>query len=105
MGDITERIRKCPHGHLLTREAIYVAPGGAQSCLRCRRERSAAANAVNSSIRLNLSPVTRKRLQSIRDRTEATSYAQVVREALRHYEAFLNEIRATAGRITSQAQQ
>ncbi len=95
----------CPNGHALTADAVYTSPNGARSCLICRRMRAAAANTTSTSIRINLSTRTRERMRSIKERTEATSYAQVVREALRHYEAALDEIRATAGRITTAGSQ
>jgi hypothetical protein len=56
-------------------------------------------------IRLDLQPRTWERLQSIKERTEARSYAEVIREALRHYEAALNNTRAVSGQISLATQE
>lgn len=41
-------------------------------------------------VQLELPPKAMKRLVSLKERTEAASYAEVVRNALVHYEAFMN---------------
>ena len=47
-------------------------------------------------VQLELPLKSKERLDTIKERTEATSYAEVIKEALRLYEAVINE--ATAGR-------
>ncbi len=59
-------------------------------------------------VQLELPPPAMERLQSLKERTEAASYAEVIRNALRLYEAVIGEaeqgsefaVRAKDGTVT-----
>ena len=43
-------------------------------------------------VQLDLPPASMERLSALKEKTEAVSYAEVVREAIRLYEAMLEEV-------------
>ena len=63
---------------------------------------------ATTRVQLELPPPAMARLQSLKERTEAASYAEVIRNALRLYEAVIGEaerggefaVRAADGTIT-----
>ena len=55
--------------------------------------REATGNAVRR-IQMDMPPKSVERLERLRDITEAASYAEVMRNALRLYEAMIDEVEA-----------
>ena len=51
-------------------------------------------NTSNKRLNLELSEKTQTRLQDLKSKTEATSYAEVIKNALRLYEAVISEAEA-----------
>jgi hypothetical protein len=62
-----------------------------------RRHRGAASEAMETGertttrVQLEMPPQAMERLQKLKDRTEAASYAEVIRNALRLFEALVDE--------------
>ena len=46
---------------------------------------------TNTRVQLEMPPQAMERLQSLKERSEAASYAEVIRNALRLYEALVDE--------------
>ncbi|ABS61742.1 hypothetical protein Plav_0119 [Parvibaculum lavamentivorans DS-1] len=64
------------------------APGRRRRHGRHRRE---ANDRDTTRVQLELPPQAMERLQQLKDKTEAASYAEVIRNALRLYEALIQE--------------
>ena len=58
---------------------------------RFGRETVPGEERATTRVQLELSPQAMERLQKMKDRTEAASYAEVIRNALRLFEALLDE--------------
>ncbi len=50
-----------------------------------------AADRTTTRVQLEMPPQAMERLQRLKDRSEASSYAEVIRNALRLYEALVEE--------------
>jgi len=58
---------------------------------RHRRHRRETTERDTTRVQLELPPQAMERLQQLKDKTEAASYAEVIRNALRLYEALIQE--------------
>jgi hypothetical protein len=58
---------------------------------RFRGEETAAGDRATTRVQLEMPPQAMERLQKLKDRTEAASYAEVIRNALRLFEALVEE--------------
>jgi hypothetical protein len=55
------------------------------------RGETAESERATTRVQLEMPPQAMERLQKLKDRTEATSYAEVIRNALRLFEALVEE--------------
>ena len=58
---------------------------------RHQSEDSEAGERATTRVQLEMPPQAMERLQKLKDRTEAASYAEVIRNALRLFEALVDE--------------
>lgn len=56
-----------------------------------RHKRHGAEERETTRVQLEMPPQAMERLQQLKDKTEAASYAEVIRNALRLYEALIGE--------------
>ena len=56
-----------------------------------KAERSADAKTKKNRVQLDFAPRAMERLNTLKEKTEASSYAEVVKNALRLYEALIEE--------------
>ena len=58
---------------------------------RFHGEEAEAGERATTRVQLEMAPQAMERLQKLKDRSEASSYAEVIRNALRLYEALVEE--------------
>jgi hypothetical protein len=74
------------HGHGHRRYA-----GVAAEAMRAAAEAMENGERTTTRVQLEMPPVAMERLSKLKEKTEATSYAEVIRNALRVFEALLDE--------------
>jgi len=70
---------------------LTVAPGAASKAKKPAEDRG---KLVKNRVQFDLPPRSMERLNTLKRKTEATSYAEVVKNALRLYEALIEETEA-----------
>jgi hypothetical protein len=70
--------------------ALTMTPGTAKSGTKGRVQ-STAATVKKNRVQLDFAPRSMERLSALKAKTEAASYAEVVKNALRLYEALIEE--------------
>jgi hypothetical protein len=59
-----------------------------------RKKAGPAGKAAKVRVQLDLAPRSLERLNALKDKTEASSYAEVVKNALKLYEGLIEEVEA-----------
>ena len=70
---------------------LTVASDATRGKTRERSEESARASVRKNRVQLDFAPRSMERLNALKAKTEAASYAEVVKNALRLYEALIEE--------------
>ena len=71
--------------------ALTIAPGATDSEARTQPREREGASAKKNRVQLDFAPRSMERLNTLKAKTEAASYAEVVKNALRLYEALIEE--------------
>lgn len=71
---------------------LTITPGAAESGTKQRWEKTGAIK--KNRVQLDFAPRSMERLNELKAKTEAASYAEVVKNALRLYEALIEETEA-----------